>query len=514
MKLERSAGILLHITSLPGEFGIGDLGESAFRFVDFLHRAGQSVWQVLPLSPTGAGDSPYSSYSAFAGNPLLISLATLVERQLLRPEQMKQLREEARRHAVAKDASDVRTDYELAKSVKPKGLKWAFENFLSRAQCAQIDEFESFCTRQKWWLDDFALYAALMKHFETDDWTRWETDLVTRQPEAMGRWKHELAREIEFEQFCQFIFFRQWDSLHNYAKQHEVTLFGDMPIFVAFGSADVWANQSLFCLDEKGRPTFVAGVPPDYFSKTGQLWGNPLYHWEKVEQSGYRWWIQRLKAAFELYDILRIDHFRGFESYWSVPAGAKTAVSGKWEKGPGTGPFDAARRELGELQIVAEDLGLITDDVHALREELQFPGMRVLQFGFDQEHDVFHRPDHFPEDSVAYTGTHDNSTIVGWYLQRQDPKSEDDILDRYLDDVLASEPIHWRLLSMLYSSQAKLAIAPMQDVLGLDDSAKMNTPGVPNGNWGWRLDEQALTEALADRLRDMMKVHQRLVSQG
>lgn len=512
MKLERSAGILLHITSLPGEFGIGDLGESAYGFVDFLQRSGQSVWQVLPLSPSGAGDSPYSSYSAFAGNPLLISLATLVDRQLLLPEQMEELREESRQHAAATESGDSRTDYELAKAIKPKGLKWAFENFLKRAQCAQFDEFESFCTRQKWWLDDFAFFAALMKHFQTDDWTRWDAELVSRQPDAMGHWKQKLAREIEFEQFCQFIFFRQWDSLHSYAKQHEVALFGDMPIFVAFGSADVWANQSLFCLDSKGRPTFVAGVPPDYFSKTGQLWGNPLYHWENVQRSGYRWWIQRLKAAFELYDILRIDHFRGFESYWSVPAGAKTAVSGKWEKGPGTGPFDAARRELGELQIVAEDLGLITDEVHALREELQFPGMRVLQFGFDQEHDVYHRPDHFPEGSVAYTGTHDNSTIVGWYLQRQESKSEEDILDRYLGDVLPSESIQWRLLSMLYSSQAILAIAPMQDVLGLDNSAKMNTPGVPNGNWGWRLDEQALTDGVAQKLLSLMQTHHRLVS--
>lgn len=491
-EFDRAAGVLLHITSLPSEFGVGDLGQDAYRFIDFLSASGQRVWQILPLGPTTHGNSPYSCYSAFAGNALLISPRLLVRDGLLTEKDILPF---------VTGLAPGEANYEHARRCKTQLLQTAFENFLSRSACQQFDEFEDFCTRQRWWLDDFALFSALRKHFRTDDWCRWDAQLARREPTALTAWREKCAREIEYEQFVQYVFRRQWNGLKNYAQANDVKFFGDMPIFVAHGSSDVWAHQSLFWLKPSGQPMFVAGVPPDYFSKTGQLWGNPLYHWERLAETNYRWWIQRFQNAFELYDLLRIDHFRGFEAYWEVAAGAETAISGRWAPGPGAAPFRAAQSVLGDLPIVAEDLGMITEAVHELRDELGFPGMRVLQFGFDDEEDTFHRPESYPIHSAAYTGTHDNSTLLGWYLERQNSKTED-ILDRYLQDPTQSGiPIHWQLISMVLRSHSELAIVPLQDILGLDDRARMNVPGQAEGNWGWRFQSQELTDELIDRLR-------------
>lgn len=491
-QFERASGILLHVTSLPGDFGLGDLGANAYQFVDFLVQSGQKIWQLLPIGPTEQCDSPYSCYSAFAGNPLLISPSELVQSELLPTNAL---------DGIPKCTGNrQQADYQFARESRLQLLSASFQHFQQLRSCSIIDQFESFCTEQKWWLDDYALFAALMKHFHSDHWVKWPDGLSTRDRGALVKWRNELAAEIEFEQYVQFLFFAQWDRLKQYAGSKGVKLFGDMPIFVAHGSADVWANQELFWLEPTGAPKLVAGVPPDYFSKTGQLWGNPLYNWDALADTDYLWWTQRFRMAFQLYDLLRIDHFRGFEAYWEIPADAKTAVSGQWMPGPGAAPFEAARRSLGELAIVAEDLGMITDEVHKLREELQFPGMRVLQFGFDSVDDTFHRPECFPKDCVAYTGTHDNSTIVGWLNERESRTA--DVLREYLQPPEQSGmPFHWQLISMVLRSTADTAIVPLQDIFGLDDSARMNVPGNAIGNWGWRFENQQLTQELVDRLR-------------
>lgn len=511
---------MLHLVSLPNDYGIGDMGSGAYRFIDFLSEAGQRVWQLLPLGPTTRGESPYSCYSAFAGNPLLISPEHLrnagwvgaddialglwgAERSGSRTSSHIPARGNETGIALdgLSEVSSTQVDYVAVRAFKGQLLRTAYVNFKRQSLAEQVEAFAVFCNQHRSWLDDFALFSALMKHFGTDNWCQWEMGLVKRDPGAMSQWRDRLVHEVEFEQFVQFVFFSQWQQLRDYAHQREVKLFGDMPIFVAHGSADVWAHQDLFWLDATGHPTVVAGVPPDYFSKTGQLWGNPLYNWERLADTNYHWWTRRFEAAFELYDLLRIDHFRGFEAYWSVPAGAKTAISGRWIPGPGAAPFEAAERALGKLPIVAEDLGMITEEVHALRDQLGFPGMRVLQFGFDDLEDNFHRPESYPENSAAYTGTHDNDTIMGWYQARQ-LSPEADLLDDYLQDPVAcGMPIQWQLISMVLHSPSHTAIYPLQDVLGLDNSARMNMPGQAEGNWRWRVASDALTDDIADRLR-------------
>ncbi|MCA9191627.1 MAG: 4-alpha-glucanotransferase [Planctomycetales bacterium] len=487
MQFNRSAGILLHITSLPGRFGIGDLGPSAFEFVEFLQAAKQRIWQLLPLGPTTIGNSPYSSYSAFAGNPILISPERLVERGFLTQEEVLECEKRCTENSG-------QADYEFANCVKWPALRRAMDKFRQCGGCRHVDDYEAFVTSQRWWLDDFALFSALQAHFGTADWTTWDSDLAQRNKDAINNWKNKLANEIEFAQFVQFLFFSQWNELKRFANSKGVQLFGDMPIFVGHGSADVWANQADFLLNRNGRPTSVAGVPPDYFSKTGQLWGNPLYCWEAISANNYRWWIQRFRMAFQTYDLLRIDHFRGFESYWAVPGDAKTAVSGRWEPGPGAALFRRAEAELGPLPIIAEDLGLITDEVHHLREELGFPGMRVLQFGFDSQSDLYHRPESYPENSAAYTGTHDNETIIGWYNNRRD-RAETDPLTSYLP--IDDSPVEQKLIQLVLDSASLTAIIPMQDYLGLDNSARMNIPGLAEGNWTWQLDNHQLTQQTA-----------------
>ncbi len=507
MKFPRSSGVLLHITSLPGEGEIGDLGEPAYRFVDFLAAAGQRVWQILPLSPPAQGNSPYSAYSAFAGNPLMISLKGLVGDGLLTEEGVAGLQrshgDDEMFSASPDSSSPSQCDFAGAAVHKEEALSVAFERFQNTASHRLRAPLLAFCKKQAKWLDEFARFEAIMRHLGDANWSNWPIELVTRQPAALTRWDAELAEAIHFSKFKQFLFDRQWQSLKHYAGEHEVKICGDMPIYVAYESADVWANQSLFEVDEAGKPTLVAGVPPDYFSKTGQLWGNPQYDWIALEKTYYHWWTERFGAAMRQFDLLRVDHFRGFEAYWAVPATAHTAVSGSWVPGPGTKPFDAAREELGELPFIAEDLGMITESVHQLRDQLGFPGMRVLQFGYDVAEDDFHRPNTYPEDSVAYTGTHDNDTLVGW-LNKREPEAPDP-----LDEWIAThehppgEPVYWQLIDAVLQSRSTLAIIPMQDLLGLDNSARMNVPGQANGNWTWRMSNQAINSVLAMKLKEM-----------
>jgi 4-alpha-glucanotransferase len=505
-RFPRSSGVLLHLTSLPGDYGVGDLGDSAYRFVDFLCQAGQQIWQILPLGPTIQCNSPYSCYSAFAGNPLLISPELLTKEDLLGQQDLRSL---------PQSGFSSQADYEAATKIKRRMLELAYKRFRTSGSCMISDDYEAFCTVQQWWLSDFALFAALLRRFGHDGWSNWDVGLATRDRLTMNRYRKELEYEIQLQQFAQYLFFKQWHQLRDYANRRGIRLFGDMPIFVSHGSADVWANQQLFNLDQHGRPNVVAGVPPDYFSESGQLWGNPLYRWDRLAQSDYRWWIQRIRSAFQLYDMLRIDHFRGFEAYWEVPADARTAVSGRWVKGPGRQLFESVQRVLGQLPIVAEDLGLITDEVHQLREEYDFPGMRVLQFGFDSVEDTFHRPESFPINSVAYTGTHDNETIVGWYQGRQKSKVEStktDVLDQYLSADTEENSVHWQLITMLLNSASHTAIVPMQDLLGLGNQARMNMPGLAHGNWGWRMHADQMSDQLAQSLRVVTECSSRLQS--
>ncbi len=501
MRFPRSSGVLCHITSLPSDFGIGDLGPSAFAFVDFLHAAGQGIWQLLPLVPPSSCNSPYSGYSAFAGNPLLISPQGLVEDGLLDDSEI-----EADR-ALSIDPS--RVDYQAVADYKSVILQRAFDNFRSGDHpklSAALDQFVAGAA----WLDDFARFEALMVHFGVSDWTKWPIELVRRFSDGLDQWDQKLTREIEFAEFQQFIFDRQWKKLKRYAGDHGVKMYGDMPIFVAHDSADVWANQNLFALDVFGRPTLVAGVPPDYFSETGQLWGNPQYRWDVIETTDYAWWTARFRGALQQFDLLRVDHFRGFEAYWEIPASAKTAVSGKWVKGPCAKPFLAARRKLGELPMIAEDLGMITEEVHQLRDELGFPGMRVFEFGFDSAEDDFHRPSAYTQRSVAYTGTHDNDTLMGWYKSRKPAAGLPDPLDEV---VTSPDDVHWQMIDAVYQSASDTAVVPIQDFLGLGNEARMNMPGEAQGNWEWRLKPGQLTFELASRMKSITEASDRMSKQ-
>ncbi len=510
MKFPRSSGVLLHITSLPGGDGSGDLGEQAYRFIDFLAAAGQRVWQILPLSPPAQGNSPYSAYSAFAGNPLMISLSQLIHDGLLADADLATVSlaldhgaSAAGETEPAASVSPTHCDFAAAAAHKEAALSLAFERFQNTASHPLRAPLLAFCKKQAKWLDEFSRFEAIMRRLGDADWSNWPVELATRQPAALARWDDELAEVIHYSKFKQFVFDRQWHALKQYAGEHNVQICGDMPIFVAYESVDVWAHQSLFAVDEAGQPTLVAGVPPDYFSKTGQLWGNPQYDWKALERTHYRWWIERFGEAMRQFDLLRVDHFRGFEAYWAVPATARTAVSGSWVPGPGAKPFDAAREALGELPFIAEDLGLITEEVHQLRQQLGFPGMRVLQFGFDRAEDDFHRPSTYPEDSVAYTGTHDNDTLVGWLKQR---KSESpDPLDEWISthEHPPDEPVYWQLIDAVLQSPSSIAIIPMQDLLGLDNSARMNVPGQAKGNWTWRMSEKAINSVLASKLKEL-----------
>ncbi|MGB4711605.1 MAG: 4-alpha-glucanotransferase [Fuerstiella sp.] len=501
MEFPRSSGVLLPVFSLPHGPGIGDLGEGAYRFVDFLKSAGQTIWQLLPLGPPALGNSPYSSYSAFAGNPLLISCDALLRSGLLALEDLNA--------AGYSQENQGHVNYAQARAIKIPLLEVAFLNFKANQQSPLHPEFAEFCTRNESWLTDFARFDAIAADTGNPDWSTWDATLVRREPAALQTVDNRLVEAISFSKFQQFLFAKQWQQLKTYANAAGIRMYGDMPIFVAYESVDVWTNQNLFLLNAAGRPVVVAGVPPDYFSTTGQKWGNPLYDWSKIADQNYAWWTSRFRQAFEFYDILRIDHFRGFESYWEIPADAETAIDGQWMQGPGEAPFHAAQAALGELAIVAEDLGLITDEVHALRERLGFPGMRVLQFGCDNDDDPYHRPDSYPSHCVAYTGTHDNDTLMGWYNERQQNGTDNSIVDRFLAD--DGQPVYQHLIQSVLNSSADTAVIPMQDLLGLGSEARTNTPGRPDKNWGWRCKAAELSDQLAAELKSWTEASDRSI---
>lgn len=502
----RTSGILCHITSLrstacpsqsadssPIDIGIGNLGVDAMRFVDYLADAGQTWWQMLPLGPPAHNQSPYSCYSAMAGNRFMICPQSLVDDGLLTQTQV----DDVVRSGDSSQRFANAVDFESAENAIDQLLKIAFDCF-QEGNSKLNEPFDAFVADQSSWLTDFALFEALMVHFDELDWTKWPAGLPSRDAATLRDWSNRLADETRYVQFVQFIFDFQWNRLKQYASSKGVKLCGDMPIFVAHESSDVWANQELFCLDDAGRPALVAGVPPDYFSKTGQLWGNPQYDWEAIESTGYRWWTDRFARALDQFGLLRVDHFRGFEAYWAVPAKAKTAIGGSWLTGPGAKPFQAAASELGELPLIAEDLGMITAEVYALRDQLGFPGMRVLQFGFDEDDYLFHRPSEYPAHSVAYTGTHDNDTVMGWYRQRSKDKKFVERIEPFLDDQLS---IHFQLIDAVLKSDAETTFVPIQDLSGLGNEARMNVPGKAKGNWGWRLSPKMLTDSMAEQMR-------------
>lgn len=496
--LQRASGILLHPSSLPGPWGIGDLGPMAYRFVNFLVAAGQSLWQVLPLGPTGYGDSPYQCFSAFAGNPLLISLDDIIEQGLLTIEEARAI--------LARLPTD-RVDYGALIPAKQSLLRRSFERFQSGHGAHLRPDYQRFCETNAEWLTDYAQFMAIKESQGGVSWHDWRPDLRDRKPAALGQASHELATTIAYHQYLQFLFFRQWQSLKAYANQQGVLIIGDAPIFVADDSADVWANRDLFFVDEHGRPTVVAGVPPDYFSATGQRWGNPLYRWERMAATGYRWWVARMRQAFTLYDILRLDHFRGFEAYWEVPASAPTAVDGRWVAGPGADLFNVLQAELGTLPIIAEDLGLITPEVEALRQAFELPGMKVLQFAFGDNPANPYLPHNYTPNYVVYTGTHDNDTTIGWFATL-DPATRAAVLT-YLGRDEETIDIAWDLMRLGMMSVANYAITPLQDVLRLGSEARMNIPGRLGGNWAWRFSAEALSTELADRLRQLTFIYRR-----
>jgi 4-alpha-glucanotransferase len=490
---QRSSGILLHPTSLPGPFGIGDLGPSAFAWVDALAEAKQSWWQILPLGPTGYGDSPYQCFSAFAGNPILVSPEVLVGDGLLENSDL----------AGVHLASAV-VDFGAVIPLKTRLLDRSWERFQEGHGAGLRQPFEQFRREHAAWLQDYALFMALKDAQGGIGWLEWPQPLRLRKGDAVAAARKELVDRIARHEFRQFLFFRQWQALRQHARDRQVRIIGDAPIFVSGDSADVWANPHLFLLDAERRQVVQAGVPPDYFSPTGQLWGNPLYDWAAARNTGYAWWTARLRATLAQVDLVRLDHFRGFAAAWHVPAGEKTAVKGKWVPGPGTELFQHVRKALGGLPLVAEDLGLITEDVEQLRDDFGLPGMRVLQFAFSDPNNKY-LPHNYEANTVAYTGTHDNDTTRGWYAAL--PEKERDFVRRYVGR--DGNDIAWDLIRLAWNSVADLAIAPLQDVLNLASEARMNTPGKAVGNWSWRIPEGALKGGVGQRLAEMTEMYSR-----
>lgn len=500
MPVSRSSGILLHITSLPSRFGIGDLGPAAYRFVDFLARTNQRLWQILPLGPVGYGASPYSSVSTFAGNPLLISPERLVTEGLLVEHDL----------ADPPDFSEGRVEYDAVTHYKQHLLQTAFERFEADASTEDMHAFDVFCEQNADWLDDYALYATLKEVYGGATWTDWPDPLTLRASDVLAEARKKYARALRKHKLWQHWFDRQWTALRDYCHRRSIQLFGDLPIYVAEDSADVWANQSLFHLDEAGRPTVVSGVPPDDFSDAGQRWGNPLYRWDAMRDRNYAWWRRRLAHILDRVDLVRIDHFRGLVAYWEIPADEDTAVNGRWVDGPGADLFSTLQDALGTLPVVAEDLGLITSDVVALREQFDFPGMAVLHFAFGDGPSSDYLPHNYERNLVAYTGTHDNNTTCGWWTSDALSPSERTFAKEYLGLTGNSAPaVHWQCLRMLMASVADRTITPLQDVLGLGAEARMNNPGDGGDNWTWRVARGALTDDVAERLATLTCVYGR-----
>jgi 4-alpha-glucanotransferase len=499
MEFQRSSGVLLHVSSLPSSGVIGDLGPAAHEFVAFLAEAKQHVWQVLPLCPTGFGNSPYAGTSAFAGNPSLISLEYLADWGWIAKDRIAGL-----------PGREGRVDFHQVERLKLPLLYEGAGNFVDHGEkdprlAEQWEEFKGFCTAESEWLFDYSLYAELRRQFGTGAWTEWPEPLRRRRPEALQQAAVEFGRNLAVEQALQFAFTRQWNSLREAAAKHKIRMMGDVAIFVNMDSADVWVHPGLFDLNEELKPVHVAGVPPDYFSETGQRWGNPLYRWDVLSVRGFDWWIERIRRAHKLYDIVRLDHFRGFEAYWSIPAEEETAVNGEWVKAPGMELFQALEAALGELPLVAEDLGLITYEVDALRLDLRMPGMKVLQFGFGDTAAHTHLPHRFATATVAYTGTHDNDTTQGWWTSS--PEAQRLAVEAYVGPV-GRTPV-WPLIRALQASVAQVAVVPAQDLLELGAEARMNTPAIPDGNWSWRAPEGCWTQELAARLAALADVTDR-----
>lgn len=479
MKLQRASGVLLHPTSFPGRFGIGEIGPEAWEFIDFLSQSRQQLWQILPLNPVGYGESPYQSYSAFAGNYLLISIDKLTAQGLLTAEDFRYLPQ----------VYAGQVDYALAADIKNKLLHRAFRRF---KDVESREEYELYKTKNAFWLRDYALFMALKNYFGMRPWNEWEKEISSREERAVRHYEGLLADKIEYHCFLQYIFQLQWSQLKEYANNKGISIIGDLPIFVSYDSSDTWLNPRLFELDEEGYPSKLAGVPPDYFSETGQLWGNPHYRWARMAEDDYFWWRQRIQKLLEFVDLIRIDHFRGFEAYWEIPAGEQTAVRGRWVKGPGEKFFATLIKYMGDLPIIAEDLGFITSRVHELKNAFGFPGMKVLQFL--SEECIINRPRQ--EEVVYYTGTHDNETLLGWH--------EDKVL-ACLERPRREEKICWEFMDLVYSGNAAWVMVPLQDILCLGNEARMNTPGTIGGNWQWRYWSGALTPELSERLALLAK---------
>jgi 4-alpha-glucanotransferase len=494
---ERSSGILLHPTSLPGKYGIGTLGHEARNFIDFLKKSNQKLWQIFPLGPTGYGDSPYQSFSSFAGNPYLIDFDILISDGLLQNEDFEN---------IFWGENPEYVDYGIIYNQKFPLLKKAYDNFKNGNFDHLKEEFSKFKEKSSSWLEDYSLFISLKNHFNGLPWSKWPEDIKLRTASALENYKKELEDETEYQKFIQFLFFKQWYEIKKYAEENNVKIIGDIPIFVAADSADTWANPEIFLFDDELNPVKVAGVPPDYFSETGQLWGNPLYNWEKLKETDYKWWIERIRTNLSLYDIIRIDHFRGFEAYWAVPFGDETAQNGSWQKGPGIDLFNAIKKELGDLPIIAEDLGHLTEEVINLRNETGFPGMKILGFAFDSNEENDYLPHTYIKNCVVYTGTHDNDTLIGWFEKANE--SDRNFTREYLNIADHSE-INWAILKGAWRSVASIAIAPVQDFLGLGSEARINTPGVASGNWQWRLKDGLLTDELAQRIGRITKIYGR-----
>ena len=494
---ERSSGILLHPTSLPGKYGIGSLGKEAYKFVDFLKKANQKLWQIFPLGPTGYGDSPYQCFSTFAGNPYLIDFDLLIEQNLLTEEDLRD---------VDFGGNEEYIDYGAIYNQKYPLLRKAYDNFKANGNDYLKGKLDAFKAENNDWLNDYSLFISLKNHFNGLPWTEWPHDIKVREEAAVSKYREELADDIEYNNFIQCLFFTQWDNLKKYANDNGIKIIGDIPIFVAVDSSDAWANPEIFLFDPELKPVKVAGVPPDYFSATGQLWGNPLYDWDKLKELNYKWWVDRVRANLSTCDIIRIDHFRGFEAYWAVPYGDDTAINGQWVKGPGINLFNKIKEELGELPIIAEDLGLMTQGVIDLRDATGFPGMKILGFAFDSEEENDYLPHTYTKNCVVYTGTHDNDTLIGWFTKakEKDKQFARDYLNSQTDD-----NIHWDAIRGAWSSVANMAIAPIQDFLGLGSEARINTPGVASGNWQWRLKDGVLTDELAEKIAKFTKVYSR-----
>ncbi len=501
MNFKRSSGILLHPTSLPSDYGIGDLGPEAYKFVDFLKSTGQKLWQTLPLGPTGYGNSPYACYSAFAGNTYLISPSLLFSNGYLDEEDLLN----------APEFDKDKVDYGQMIEYKTKLFRKSFTNFKERLDEDEKNNFFYFCDSNESWLQDFAMFMAVKEHYEYEakkqekeneckTWVDWEYDLVIRKPSAIKHINNILKDEIFYHKYLQYEFSKQWFELKNYANQNDILIVGDIPIFVAFDSADVWANPDLFLLDETGHPVSVAGVPPDYFSETGQLWGNPLYNWDEMGKRDFDWWVHRFKATLSLVDIVRVDHFRGFEAFWSIPYGSPTAVNGEWVKAPGFALFESVERHLGKLPMIAEDLGVITPQVEALRDAFDFPGMRIVQFAFTNTAKDTFLPHNYKKNCVVYPGTHDNDTCVGWF--NTCPEKEKEYFLRY-SGAENKENIHWNFIRLALSSVANISIFALQDLIGLCSESRMNIPSKPDGNWEWRFQYDMISNETKDRLLNM-----------